>query len=694
MASPLEQYSPCPGGTGKKIRFCCKELLPELQRIDRMMEGGQWHACVEQIDRLQQKYPGRACLFALKGEALAALERYEELEPNAEAFVARHPDNPLAHAEMACAAAYLGKAQAAIASFLKALACCREETTRRQLERHLWVVAEGLMDPYCRQAVRALIEAWGGKEATVLLDMSDPAPLWAKEPRALVACPPDFPWKAEFDEALQLANSLRWFEAERAFTALAERANGVPAVWQNLMIVRGWVADYPRAAEAARRYAGLVESDEDAAELEAYAAYITGEMLGDAVQVPKIEYPVIDLQSLRKALEKDPGVTPLVLVRTEEEKPVLEQGEFYRLVGPPIPPHDVPEWACLLSIVPATAESPPELTLTGASPEWVAEGQKRLEALAGGSLGPGRSLPSDHGNSITGLYFWQEDLLKLDDIPPARKAVLAERRETFLRQRFPSLPLRLLHGKSFQEGLADSALRRRALGAVLLLEELLRHYRLGPTGEDLRVLLGLSPRGPIDPREVPPATVPLARLHLVDVEKLTGEQLIACFQRAWRFSAGEALARLAPALAHNDTIPWSPTRVAAAVVTLAQEPNYARALVWCQRWRQEARHLPGACGKFDIEEAWIRLHRGELDDIVELTKHLRAEHAGDPGIPEAFLRFRQALEAHVRGVLASARRAREPSIVAPDGGQPGKLWTPDSARTPGDRPTLWTPGNP
>ena len=38
---PIDAYSLCPGGTGKKIKFCCPDFLGELQQIDKMLEGKQ-----------------------------------------------------------------------------------------------------------------------------------------------------------------------------------------------------------------------------------------------------------------------------------------------------------------------------------------------------------------------------------------------------------------------------------------------------------------------------------------------------------------------------------------------------------------------------------------------------------------------------------------------------------------------------
>ncbi len=60
---PIDPYTPCPGGTGKKIKFCCSDLLGELDKIKHMLEGDQRAACLEHIEALEGKHPQRACLM-------------------------------------------------------------------------------------------------------------------------------------------------------------------------------------------------------------------------------------------------------------------------------------------------------------------------------------------------------------------------------------------------------------------------------------------------------------------------------------------------------------------------------------------------------------------------------------------------------------------------------------------------------
>ena len=104
----IDAYSLCPGGTGKKIKFCCGDFLAELQKIDRMVEGEQYLACLKHIDHLLEQEPGRdrACLLATKCVLLRATRSARgRPQAAAAAFLAKHPDNQIALAELAMLAA-------------------------------------------------------------------------------------------------------------------------------------------------------------------------------------------------------------------------------------------------------------------------------------------------------------------------------------------------------------------------------------------------------------------------------------------------------------------------------------------------------------------------------------------------------------------------------------------------------------
>ena len=116
----IDPYAACPGGTGKKIKFCCADLTGDLEQIDRLVEGDQVSAALEQVDRLSAKHPGRACLMATQLKLQLATRKFAEAAATSQAFLAAFPDNPLALGHAAVTDAIAGRIQEAATTFDKA----------------------------------------------------------------------------------------------------------------------------------------------------------------------------------------------------------------------------------------------------------------------------------------------------------------------------------------------------------------------------------------------------------------------------------------------------------------------------------------------------------------------------------------------------------------------------------------------
>jgi hypothetical protein len=86
----LDQYSICPCGSGKKVKFCkCAEHLSEMAKIDRMVDGDQSVAALDKINQLLKTFPNEAWLYAYKCEIqlkLRELEGLEETSATSQAF--------------------------------------------------------------------------------------------------------------------------------------------------------------------------------------------------------------------------------------------------------------------------------------------------------------------------------------------------------------------------------------------------------------------------------------------------------------------------------------------------------------------------------------------------------------------------------------------------------------------------------
>jgi hypothetical protein len=124
----IDTYAPCPGGTGKKIKFCCADLVGDLEQLERLIEGDQVSAALDQVRRLAEKHPGRACLMATRTKLELGTKQFAEAAASSKAFLDAFPGNPLALGQAAVTDAVAGRMQEAAALFDKAREAATEET--------------------------------------------------------------------------------------------------------------------------------------------------------------------------------------------------------------------------------------------------------------------------------------------------------------------------------------------------------------------------------------------------------------------------------------------------------------------------------------------------------------------------------------------------------------------------------------
>ena len=94
----VEPYAPCPCGSGKKLKFCCADLAADIERIEKLASGDQPHAALQHVEKLLAKEPDRASLLDMKAMLELSLHEFEAAERTLQHFLAKHPQNPSAHA--------------------------------------------------------------------------------------------------------------------------------------------------------------------------------------------------------------------------------------------------------------------------------------------------------------------------------------------------------------------------------------------------------------------------------------------------------------------------------------------------------------------------------------------------------------------------------------------------------------------
>ncbi len=123
----LDQYSFCPCGNGKKIKFCkCNEHFPEMQIIHRMIVGEQNVAALDRINANLKTLPSEPWLLAMKCELLLQLGELESLEETSAKFIRLQPDNPLAKLYRSLVAVVRGNTEEGATLMLQAISDATE----------------------------------------------------------------------------------------------------------------------------------------------------------------------------------------------------------------------------------------------------------------------------------------------------------------------------------------------------------------------------------------------------------------------------------------------------------------------------------------------------------------------------------------------------------------------------------------
>ncbi|MBX7073699.1 MAG: hypothetical protein K1X71_11185 [Pirellulales bacterium] len=708
---PIDSYSPCPGGFDKKVKFCCADLVHDLDKLSRMIEGDQRVAALESIAKIEAKHPNRACLMALKCSVLAAGQREDDLQQAVGQFVAAHPTNPVALAESALFAARDKGQEAGIGLLQDAL-----ERVDRNIPVQLYDALGGM----------AMAAISSGRPAAALahlilqnsLDPDDKAPvqmltqllnspqlpLLLKDHRKLVPAPADASWAPQFDKIMVEAIGGRWRRAAAQLVDLAGRNANPPVVWQNIAMLRSWLGENAAAVGALRFLTSLDIPYDQAVEAEALAQLLEPVDNLHNLDIVATTYPVLDAERLGELLA---SADVAVAAPIDEERFAAEDDNpppraAYLLLDRPHVKNDTPSLG--LADIPralATAllfgkqtDREARLELIACRDAQFSAAHEALAQIADGAIGPaGDEEVLDKIPMIRHALAPQWRLP--DDISLTRfQELTRDFQQHNLYERWPRLPLPVLDNKTPLAVKGDPKYRLRLAALALLLE-----LSAQGDGDDfdfgrLREELGLPPVEPIDLATVDIEALPMARFPRLDLAKLSDEQLVQVYSRVVMMNyrlllsrAGrEILAR--PSLGERYDL--SPIyRTLALNVGPTDE-----GLRWVDEGRQWAAGKGQSCAPWDLEELGLRLQRGEEQEAVRLLDHIARQHGNEPGVRAALGNLLQMAGIAPPGGVPRGRMPTDESTIAATAApvDPGRIWTPEGEAGGAQKSKLWVPG--
>ena len=93
----IDVYAPCPCGSGKKVKFCCQELLPDLERVAQLRSEGQNRMALQLLEKLERTHPRNNWVLLQKSVVLLEERRLEEAQAVADSVMQEEPVHPFAY---------------------------------------------------------------------------------------------------------------------------------------------------------------------------------------------------------------------------------------------------------------------------------------------------------------------------------------------------------------------------------------------------------------------------------------------------------------------------------------------------------------------------------------------------------------------------------------------------------------------
>ena len=719
---PFDPYALCPGGRDKKVRFCCPNMLKELEQVIRLLESEQTGACFAYIESLEKNHPNCACLTKAKLSIYRSENRWQEALSLSERFYADEPGNPVAAAEYTMALLFTGNPQRAVSTLVDAFERSKTDSIHSSLLHAALQTAVSLSTN--RLVVPAIALGYVLKEipataehANTLLfrvTAEESIPIFLRDWAFDYGCPEDFPDTDTFDEVTVLIRLLRWKQALNLLETLIPHANVWPGIWYNIAAIHLWLLDNEKACEALKTYSSLSNvSLENAADAATMRLLHIPDPLGDQIQLLSIDYVITDSE---KALEK-----------------LLSDPLFFHVDTPPQFTSPPPR-GCFRILDRPFAEPDTALTLENVSAQQVfaalfgketnrearlwlqvvpVDEQDFFETKVREILGDLIQFP---GTIVERMPFSKTFMLAQFHLcfSPQAEDRYAETIDKLTQEYYTSvfvekwlaLPLGLLDGKTPIEAAKEPqytvSLEAAVQRIALWLPEELAHS----VATDLRNRLGLPAQDTITIAESTvaessgedPLTVldayPIWRWHRFDVSKFSTEILAGGLQIVLGMHELRAAARFAEELLNRpmDSMPF-PARIMAfeALILASQESgNFEQALLWVERGKSESasQNIPDAA--WYLHEISLRLMQGNGEAANDAIRYLTTHYGDNMEVMQSLQELLVQLGLFNPDGTLSAALAR----VLAETGPPlenQRIWTPDGGPSSGNSAKLWVP---
>ena len=711
-------YASCPCGSGKKFKFCCQDVLADLQRIAGLSRN-QPEVALTQIRQLATKHPDRESVLRELIVNLLRFRLVDEAIQSCIQFLKAHPDNPLILLIYADISIQRSGFDASRRIVHRAFQVCTRQFPR-EISEVLTRIGLEMLDRNLVQAAREHLvlavrlqnatENTTAASAARSLEGSQVIPYILRTHWSLMnfEAPPEA--LQQHERALRLCRLGCWEPAAIIYNRLADQLPTNSIVWFNLGLCQMWDGRESEAASSLHHAATLSQDFELAAEAEALSQAISPRSLEDSLAIVNIRLKVRGISELVERLKARPEILTL---------PGHDHSECNHFPGT----HHAAELSITSGPLAADSPTTPDNLLCQLADLDVFDIADEQAAAAADIQHPFIDITCSSETAdqvIVSLRDWVGDLIisgaddekrsivrryprfaKSFEVRPVipQSSTNPQVRQLFLRHsqhcidQYLAEPNPFLGGKSMLDAAHDPDLKKQLAGAVYILQATALIADAQVDVAEMRARLGLPAPTPLAASDIPhPSLIgflPCTRIPAADISDehlpLIAQRFLQIGIRSYLVPVIDEMIRRGPSVAGDH--PEFPFLCRSSIARSEFDTELCFSLL--EQARNAVNDRPDAFRirlELDIRELAWRLDNPEDPQIRPLLNRLRDQYLHK--IPELQNLLREQLENANCLHLVSEIEGPVTPAAAPS----SALWTPGSQSPNPARGSLWIPG--
>ncbi|MCA9034252.1 MAG: tetratricopeptide repeat protein [Planctomycetaceae bacterium] len=715
-----DPYSPCPCGSGKKLKFCCADILPDMIKAHRLMDN-QPEAAEKILRDLLARYPSREVIVGELCMILPQQGRHEEAREMVAQFLKDNPDHPMGLIWMARLCLLMDGFEASRRVLHRAFQISSRSFPLQIADLAnsvgIYLVASGEYlggREHLGLAVR-LAGTENGRRYLMnlaMLEADGSIPYLLRTPHALLPVSGSDEIMQQDLRARKLSIIGCWEPASILYSRMAEAAPGDGAIQFNLGLCKAWDGRMKDACQSLHQAATLLSDPTHAIQAEWLAQIIDQE--NPDCQIPsKTHYLSIQSTSMVVSLLEQSVQTHRDKSEREEDEEksysdFLTRTASFEIFDRPAPDTDVAAWTDLpviladvdvLDLVSEQAGAESGIPHSQLAVTVSDDNAERALDLLRSLLAEQLVAESPREPQPVSSYIVREardfaiDLHRPKSVSKPRFRELEFARDRELAENWLSSPKTALGGKSPLEAAEDASLKIPLTASVLSLDVIARYADRRVNVDDLFNRLHLQVPDTMDlPEGQHCAALPTFHLERLDCTKLSDDQLQEFCNRASMLGFPDMAQRGLDELLNRPAAleSFGVVRGCMMRAALAVSNNDSTTMNTCFEKAHDA--VPKGPSHFreqleaEIRELSMRLGDPEDPKLIPLLHRIRDRYFAK--LPE----IREVLEMHL--IESDCQHLLSELDGVGVGG--GSLWTPGSdAGQPaasGSGGGLWLPG--